>query len=32
MALVNGGLLALYGYEEILKKMLFSETAGQILK
>ena len=26
------GLLALYGHEEILKKIFFSETAGQILK
>ena len=26
------GLLALYGQEEILKKIFFSETAGQILK
>ena len=31
MALVNGGLPALYGHEEILKK-IFSETVGHILK
>ena len=32
MALVNGGLLALYRHKEILKKSFSLKPAGQILK